>query len=71
LFFTTVHLIALPINGASMNPARSFASAAIFHNWAGQWTWWLGPGLGAVIAAVWYEVGIRYKDHEAWGKARK
>jgi len=69
--FTTVHLIALPINGASMNPARSFASAAIFHNWDAQWTWWLGPGLGAVIAAIWYEVAIRYKDHEAWSKARK
>jgi len=69
--FTTVHLIALPINGASMNPARSFASAAIFHSWAGQWTWWLGPGMGAVIAAIWYEVAIRYKDADAWGKRRK
>jgi len=64
--FTTVHLIALPINGASMNPARSFASSAIFHDWGSQWTWWLGPGLGAVIAAIWYEVFIREKDVVAW-----
>jgi len=64
--FTTVHLIALPINGASMNPARSFASSAIFHDWGSQWTWWLGPYLGAVIAAVWYEIFIREKDLHGW-----
>jgi len=64
--FATVHLIALPINGASMNPARTFASAAIFHEWESQWTWWLGPGLGAVIAAVFYEIFIREKDLVGW-----
>jgi len=66
--FTTVHLIAIPINGASMNPARSFASAALFHSWDSQWTWWLGPALGAVIAAIWYELFIREKDTVAYKK---
>jgi len=60
--FLTVHLLALPINGASMNPARSFASSAVYHQWHAQWTWWLGPGLGATIAAIWYELFIREKD---------
>jgi aquaporin PIP len=68
--FTTVHLIALPINGASMNPARSFATAAIFHEWDSQWTWWLGPYLGASIAAIWYELFIREKDIKAWRTQR-
>jgi glycerol uptake facilitator-like aquaporin len=64
--FTGVSLIALPIDGASMNPARSFASAAIFHEWRGQWDWWLGPGLGAVIAAIFHELFIRDKDLHGW-----
>jgi len=57
----TVHLIALPINGASMNPARSFASSAVFHEWQSQWTWWLGPALGALIAVLFYEITQREK----------
>jgi len=56
-----VHLIALPINGASMNPARSFATSAVYHNWDNQWTYWLGPGLGATIAVLWYELFLREK----------
>jgi MIP family channel proteins len=57
-----VHLIALPINGASMNPARSFASSALYHQWQNQWTYWLGPALGALIAVVWYELFLRDKS---------
>jgi len=56
-----VHLIALPINGASMNPARSFATSALYHNWQDQWTYWLGPALGSCIAVVWYEFLLRDK----------
>jgi MIP family channel proteins len=57
-----VHLIALPINGASMNPARSFASSALYHAWDNQWTYWLGPALGSLIAVVWYELFLRDKS---------
>jgi len=57
-----VHLIALPINGASMNPARSFASSAVFHDWDAQWTYWLGPYLGSAIAVLFYEFLLRDKD---------
>jgi MIP family channel proteins len=56
-----VHLIALPINGASMNPARSFASSALYHQWDDQWTYWLGPALGALIAVLIYELFLRDK----------
>jgi len=57
-----VHLIALPINGASMNPARSFASSAVFHEWNAQWTFWLGPYLGSAIAVLFYEFFLRDKN---------
>jgi len=57
-----VHLIAIPINGASMNPARSFASSALYHQWDNQWTYWLGPALGSLIAVVWYELFLRDKS---------
>jgi len=57
-----VHLIALPINGASMNPARSFASSALYHNWQDQWCYWLGPALGSIIAVLWYEFLLRDKS---------
>jgi len=56
-----VHLIALPINGASMNPARSFASSALYHNWEDHWTYWLGPALGSIVAVLWYEFLLRDK----------
>jgi len=59
--FLVVHLISLPIDGTSMNPARSFASSAVSHQWDYQWTYWLGPALGAIIAAIFYEVLIREK----------
>jgi len=70
--FLTVHLIALPINGASMNPARSFASSAVFDGqWADQWTWWLGPAIGAVIATLFYEMFLREKSGETFSRRRK
>jgi len=61
LVVLVVHLIALPINGASMNPTRSFASSALYHQWDYQWTYWVGPALGAIGAAVIYEVFLRDK----------
>jgi len=66
LVFLVVALVTIPILGISMNPARSFASAALYHRWGSQWTWWLGPFLGAVIAAIWYELFIRDKDVATW-----
>jgi aquaporin Z len=54
-----LNLIAIPIDGASANPARSFAPAilsALFSgdHWAIQqdWLFWVAPILGGVIAAL-------------------
>jgi len=59
--FLVVHLISLPIDGTSMNPTRSFASAALSGNWTAQWVFWVGPILGTFAGVAIYETLIREK----------
>jgi aquaporin Z len=40
-----------PISGMSMNPARSFATAAVAGQWSGWWIYFVAPPLG-MLAAV-------------------
>lgn len=53
------HLVAIPIDGCSINPARSFGAAVVAGKWDDQWLFWVGPFTGSVIAAVLYEAGFR------------
>ena len=48
-------LVGIPLTGASMNPARSFGPAIVANVWADHWIYWLGPAIGAVLAALVYE----------------
>jgi len=44
-------------SGGSMNPARSFGPAVVLASgtaWVAHYVYWVGPGLGAVLAAVMY-----------------
>jgi aquaporin Z len=53
------NLVAIPVDGASINPARSFAPAILSVFWSsGQWAikedwlFWVAPIVGGILAAV-------------------
>ena len=48
-------MLAGPISGGAMNPARAFAPALIVWNFDYQWIYWVAPILGGIIAASLYK----------------
>ncbi len=54
LMVLALHLVGVPLTGASMNPARSFAPALVNLSWATHWLYWIGPMIGGGLAAVVY-----------------
>jgi aquaporin TIP len=56
------HLIGIPLTGASMNPARSFGPAVVANVWTDHWIYWLGPLIGAGIAALVYEFAFLHRE---------
>ena len=47
-------MVAGPVSGASMNPARSLGPALAALNWEAHWIFWAGPFAGAAVAALFY-----------------
>ena len=45
-------MVGGPLTGAALNPARAFAPALLSGNMTAQVVYWVGPMLGAVIAAI-------------------
>ncbi len=44
-----------PFTGAAMNPARALGPQLVQGVWSDAWVWYLGPVIGAVLAALVYE----------------
>jgi MIP family channel proteins len=44
-----------PLTGAAMNPARAFGPELVGQMFGEGWIYWLGPIIGALIAALGYE----------------
>lgn len=47
--------VGAPFSGASMNPGRSFGPALVAMDFTNHWVYWLGPFLGAALAAIIYD----------------
>jgi len=47
-----IHLVGVPLTGASVNPARTFGPALISGFWEFHWLYWAAPILGGIIAGL-------------------
>ena len=68
-----VHLATIPITGTGINPARSFGAAVIYNEkkaWDDQWLFWVGPFIGAAIAAFYHQYILRAGAIKALGSFR-
>jgi aquaporin TIP len=48
-------LVGGPLTGAAMNPARAFGPQLVQGVWDDAWVYYVGPVLGAIVAAVAYD----------------
>lgn len=68
-FAVTVDILAgVLVTGASMNPARSFGPAVVVSSintdvWTYHYVYWIGPALGAVVAAAWYKLFLASSEN--------
>lgn len=53
------HLFMIPLDGCSINPARTFGTAVTSGNWRDHWIFWVGPLSGGVLASLVYEIVFR------------
>jgi MIP family channel proteins len=51
-------LVGGPLTGAAMNPARWFGPAVAAGAYADWYVWWIGPAIGATVAALIYRFSL-------------
>jgi aquaporin Z len=56
LTLVAIHLAAVPLSGASVNPARTLGSAIVGNNYTDVWVYLTAPFLGAVLGWVLYRL---------------
>lgn len=57
------HICGTTYTGTSINPARSFGPAVLIGFPRYHWIFWVGPGLGAVLAFGCYEI-LKFLEYE-------
>jgi len=57
-----IHLATIPITGTGINPARSLGAAVLYNQhktWKQHWIFWVGPFVGAALAAFYHKIVLR------------
>jgi MIP family channel proteins len=65
------HIFGLALTGSAMNPARAFGPALVSGYWLNQAVYWVGPIVGALVAAFIYEHILLGKKLEPTSRGRK
>ena len=55
LAVAAAHLFLIPVDGCSLNPARSFGPAVATGVFSDHWLFWAGPCIGGILAATVYK----------------
>lgn len=64
------HLVAIPIDGCSVNPARSFGPAVVSRTFHEYWIFWVGPLVGGAVAAFIYTLVFKVREESTGMGAR-
>ncbi|EAZ45521.1 hypothetical protein OsJ_30180 [Oryza sativa Japonica Group] len=68
-----VHLATIPITGTGINPARSLGAAVLYNQhaaWKDHWIFWVGPVIGAFLAAAYHKLVLRGEAAKALSSFR-
>jgi aquaporin Z len=72
LTLTLIHLISIPIDNTSVNPARSTSQAIFVGGWAMAqlWLFWVGPIIGGALGGIIHKALLSHPDDETVTEAR-
>jgi aquaporin Z len=67
-----IHLISIPIDSTSVNPARSTGQAIFVGGWALQqlWLFWVAPIIGAALGGIIHKSLLSHPEDQTISEAR-